>query len=170
MDPRRQLLIPLDDSSFSRTILPHVRRWFAPDSVALTLLRVVPAPVGRTSMPPRPVSSAWTTPMYASEQDVLLARHPIYASQEHGGIQAGVAATLEAEVRALRAAGYVVAVEAAYGDPAEAIVAAAIAGRADMVAMATHARTGLGYIVSGSVAEAVLRKLDIPVFLIHPPA
>jgi nucleotide-binding universal stress UspA family protein len=39
---------------------------------------------------------------------------------------------------------------------------------ADLVVMATHARTGFDHFVHGSVAEAVIPKLDIPLVLIRP--
>lgn len=44
------------------------------------------------------------------------------------------------------------------GDPAAEIVA-------DLIAMTTHGRSGLGRLLFGSVAEAVLRGSPIPVFL-----
>jgi nucleotide-binding universal stress UspA family protein len=170
MDTRRRLLIPLDDSAFSREIIPHIQRWFGPEDVTITLVRVVAPARGRTGMPPRPVSSAWTAPLYESEQDAMLARHPIYASQEHASLQAAVTTSLELEARALREAGYSVSVEVAYGEPAAAIIATASTKRADMVAMATHKRGGLGRLMPGNVAEPVLRGLDIPVLLVHPAA
>jgi nucleotide-binding universal stress UspA family protein len=37
----------------------------------------------------------------------------------------------------------------------------------DLIAMTTHGRSGLGRLVFGSVAEAVLRQADIPVFMMR---
>lgn len=56
------------------------------------------------------------------------------------------------------------------GDPATEIVSAARTEKADMIAMTTHGRSGLGRLLFGSVAEAVLRGADIPVFLMRQTA
>jgi nucleotide-binding universal stress UspA family protein len=50
--------------------------------------------------------------------------------------------------------------------PAE-IVNAAREVQADLIAMTTHGRSGLRRLMFGSVAEAVLRHSDIPVFLLR---
>jgi nucleotide-binding universal stress UspA family protein len=55
------------------------------------------------------------------------------------------------------------------GRPAEEILAAAQEGGADLIAMATHGRTGIGRLLFGSVAEAVLRRAPVPVFMIREP-
>jgi nucleotide-binding universal stress UspA family protein len=56
-----------------------------------------------------------------------------------------------------------------HGRPAEEILAAASESGADLIAMATHGRTGLGRLLFGSVAEAVLRRAPVPVFMIRQP-
>jgi nucleotide-binding universal stress UspA family protein len=56
-----------------------------------------------------------------------------------------------------------------HGRPADEILAAATESGADLIAMATHGRTGLGRLLFGSVAEAVLRRASVPVFLIRQP-
>jgi nucleotide-binding universal stress UspA family protein len=53
------------------------------------------------------------------------------------------------------------------GQPAHEILAAAKESGADLVAMATHGRTGVGRLLFGSVAEAVLRHASVPVFMIR---
>ena len=56
-----------------------------------------------------------------------------------------------------------------YGRAADEILAAAKDNGADLIAMATHGRTGLGRLLFGSVAEAVLRRAPVPVFMIRQP-
>jgi nucleotide-binding universal stress UspA family protein len=51
---------------------------------------------------------------------------------------------------------------------AEDILAVAARLHVDLIAMATHGRTGLAHIVLGSVAEAVVRSSAIPVLLVRP--
>ena len=70
---------------------------------------------------------------------------------------------------ALRAKGVETSWAIRRGRPADEIVAAATESGADLVAMATHGRTGLGRLLFGSVAEAVLRQAPVPVFMIREP-
>lgn len=53
------------------------------------------------------------------------------------------------------------------GEPAESIAEAAERYGADLVVMATHGRTGLAHMVSGSVAEEVIRNADCPVLVLR---
>ena len=55
------------------------------------------------------------------------------------------------------------------GSVAEAIVRAAEEEQIDMIAMATHGRSGLQRAVYGSVAEQVLRSSTKPVLLVRVP-
>lgn len=54
-----------------------------------------------------------------------------------------------------------------YDAPDRAIEEAARHHAADVVAMATHGRTGLGRMVFGSVAAAVVRRAPVPVLLVR---
>lgn len=55
------------------------------------------------------------------------------------------------------------------GDPATEILAAAESWRADLIVMGTHGRGGLGRLVLGSVAEAVMRHAPCPVLTVKTP-
>ena len=68
---------------------------------------------------------------------------------------------------ALRSQGVNTAWAIRRGRPADEILAAAQEGGADLIAMATHGRTGVGRLLFGSVAEAVLRRATVPVFMIR---
>jgi nucleotide-binding universal stress UspA family protein len=54
------------------------------------------------------------------------------------------------------------------GHTAEAILEAADELAIDLIAMATHGRSGLAHVVMGSVAEAVVRSGKFPVLLYRP--
>jgi nucleotide-binding universal stress UspA family protein len=56
-----------------------------------------------------------------------------------------------------------------HGRAADEILAAATENGADLIAMATHGRSGIGRLLFGSVAEAVLRRASVPVFMIRQP-
>jgi len=55
-------------------------------------------------------------------------------------------------------------------DPARAIAAEVERDDFDLVAMATHGRGGLRRLLLGSVAERVMREVDVPVLLYRPSA
>lgn len=57
--------------------------------------------------------------------------------------------------------------EVGTGDPATEISQFAHARSSDFVAMASHARTEMGLLLRGSVAESLLRRAAIPLFLIR---
>lgn len=52
------------------------------------------------------------------------------------------------------------------GDFADEILKTASEKNADIIVMGTHSRTGIDKIFMGSVAEKVLRKSEVPVFII----
>jgi nucleotide-binding universal stress UspA family protein len=53
------------------------------------------------------------------------------------------------------------------GDPAAAIVERSEALRVSLILMTTHGRGGLGRLVFGSTADAVLRRAQCPLLLIR---
>jgi universal stress protein A len=57
----------------------------------------------------------------------------------------------------------------AHGDPASEIVRVARERGVDLIVIASHGRTGLGRILFGSTAEAVVRHAPCPVLVVKPP-
>ncbi len=60
-----------------------------------------------------------------------------------------------------------VALDVRTGEPAEGIAEAAERYGVDLVVMATHGRTGVSRVVSGSVAEDVIRRAECPVLVLR---
>jgi nucleotide-binding universal stress UspA family protein len=144
----RHLLAPLDGSDLAEQALaPAVvtaRLWNA----RLTLLRVItphlaiarPAPVTRLD-----------------RADLARQR------QQAEGYLHGVADRLRRE-------GVSVTTRVvANADPARAIIRAATAGRVDLIAIASHARGGLGRLLRGSVCDKVLRGATRSAILLTQP-
>ena len=161
-------LIPLDGSPFSRQIVSHVCDLLDPERYALVLLRVAEPVEGLIAAPPKPLSAGWLTAMYEHERDLEYANHPIYATQQEQSERAVIERELLDEQRQLTQAGYVVSMVVRFGEPAEQIVTFAEEQAVDLVAMATHGRTGLQHLVLGSVAADVLRRLTRPLLLVRP--
>jgi len=162
------VLIPLDGSPLSQTIVPHIRRVLSADRHRITLLRVAELPASITGIPPRPVAIGWTGALYEEERDIEYARHPIYSDQRELSTRAEIERDMLAEQHALEQDGFDVSISIRFGSPADEIVEAARSQNVDLIAMATHGMTGLRRLVLGSVAEQVLSQVNIPVLLFRP--
>ncbi len=137
-------LVALDGSPVAEAIIPFILAIAGPLDMEVILLRVLE--------PQTPVVMEGSTGI--GLEDVAARR---LDAQEY-------LAPLAAE---LRGKGVRVTTEVRRGFPAEEIVAAAREADADLIAMSTHGRTGLGRMIFGSVAEAVVRTAAIPVFLMR---
>ncbi|MGE0712216.1 MAG: universal stress protein [Planctomycetota bacterium] len=91
-------------------------------------------------------------PEYASDDEEAAARRHLAEAA------AGLAARGEqAETQLVRGA-----------DPAETILELAEREGYDLIAMATHGRSGISRLVRGSVAERVLRHAELPIYVANP--
>lgn len=161
---RHKVLVPLDGSGFSRQALHYLRELLPPRDFEVVLVRVAGTPEGFTSPPPKPLAlDAWLL-----NQEGIEPEHPIYQSQVWDALKAELDAELEADAGALADAGFAVETVVRFGDAAQEIIALAERASVDLVVMATHGRSGLGRLLMGSVAEAVLRGLSIPVMMVRP--
>ncbi len=68
----------------------------------------------------------------------------------------------------LRERGFSADAELRSGGAADGILASATEHQADLIAMATHGRGGIGRLLLGSVAQRVLNRTNVPLMLIHP--
>ncbi|MCU0623130.1 MAG: universal stress protein [Gemmatimonadaceae bacterium] len=143
----RRVTILLDGSALAEQILEPARRLAMPAAATLELLRVVvPTPI---PMAPGPMPLAMVDPDQV-ERDAALAT-----------------AYLDAKAAELRALGATVTTRVERGvTVAGAVTEAAM--RADVIAMATHARRGVARALLGSVAEEVVRQCGKPVLLFRP--
>lgn len=144
-----RILIPLDGTELSESVLDHAIEFGALFDVDYHLVRVVPYPMQFNS-PYLPhtmqMNQAFVEEAQASADDYL--RGQVERLRERG----------------LRADGNVVVV----AQPGHGILAEAQSSGCDFVAMATHARTGLSRALLGSTADKVLRASHLPILLYHP--
>ena len=137
-------VVPLDGSPVAEAILPFVLEIAGPLDMEVALLRVL------QPVPPQVIEGT---------------RHMVVEDVEARRLDAEeYLAPLAGE---LRAKAVRVQTHVRRGDPAAEIVGCAREIGADLVAMTTHGRSGLGRLVFGSVAEAVLRHAHLPVFLMR---
>ncbi len=140
----RRALVPLDGSMVAEAIVPFILEIAGPLDMEVALLRVI--------VPTPPVVVEGGGPVAVDDVDKLRA-----AADEYLASVAG----------ALRARGVRASTQVRFGNAVTEILAGARAVDADMIAMTTHGRGGLGRLLFGSVAEAVLRHAEIPVFLMR---
>ncbi len=165
---KNTIVIPLDGSEYSFRILPSVQKFLSPENNRLVLLRVCKDSRGFVAAPLYPASIETDVPVYATQNDVTRASHPIYATQIQENQRAEVMAELQEAVHSLEALGYTVSVEVTFGEPAEEIINYVTLTDVDLVAMTTHGRTGLNKMLFGNVAEALFRRAGVPVLLLRP--
>lgn len=139
----RRALIPLDGSAAAEAVLPALAALACPLGLDVVLLRVVPA-----------------VPAVAMENPAGVLEILDRAKQdaERYLLRVADAPTLDG-LRVLTAV--------RTGDVPEQIAEAASESQTDLIAMTTHGRGGLGGLLFGSVAEAVLRAVSIPVFMLR---
>lgn len=140
----KRVLIPLDGSRLAEGILPFVLQIAAPLDLKVVLVFV--------AQPIMPHAVEGTTYFAVDDVSARLNEARAYLTP--------VAADL-------RRQGVRVTTDARYGDPVTEIVAAARENGAGIIAMTTHGRGGFRRLLFGSVAEAVLRRADIPVLMMR---
>lgn len=142
----KHILVPLDGSAVSYSVLAPVRQLAQAAGACLTLFRIFDEGEELTDRNGATTGQQWD--MLAAKADLYFA--PVKAH--------------------LRAAGLQVAADWTTGDPAREILAQADFVHADLVALATHGRSGFDRLRHGSVAEGVLRHAKVPVMTFGPAA
>ena len=144
-----RVLVPLDGSERAEAILPLIEQMAGPLDAEFILLRVV-----------EPVSPAEAIASAGVVAPDSFTWREMEAKQYLHGVE-----------RRLSKKGLRASIHLALGAPTEEILATAKTTGADLIAIATHARSALGRLVFGSVAESVLRASSIPVLMIRmtPP-
>jgi nucleotide-binding universal stress UspA family protein len=141
----KTILVPLDGSKRAEAILPHVEDLAGRYDATLILLCVV-----------EPVSLAiGYEPTYVVLRDGFERR-----TQEAESYLAG----LQGE---FREKGIQAQTSVVNGSVVDAIIKAAEHEGADLIALASHGRSGLSQVFYGSVAAGVLHRIDRPLLLIR---
>lgn len=138
-----RILVPLDGSKMAETILPHVEYLARLTKAEVILLCIaVPLRIYTDHVVTYPVDE----------------RAQLEEAREY----------VESVAASLREKGLRAEAVARYGSAADEIVNFAQEADADLIAMSTHGRSGLGRWVFGSVAEKVLRASATPILLLKP--
>ena len=141
----QKILVPLDGSQRAEKIIEHVQPLALGWGAAVVLLQVV-----ESSMI-----------MGYEGMNITIQESELSSLREHVENYVNDMAQ-RLEQRGLKAEARVV-----MGPVVEGIIETAEAVKADLVAMASHGRTGLSRVFYGSVAAGVLNRIDRPLLLIR---
>ena len=140
------ILVPLDGSERAEAILPHVEKLTRLCGAEVILLQVVDPP------PRIEVPEEFNMALHQQQLERLAQRAQDYLSSLEDGF---------------REKGFRVRKRVVYGPVVEAILTTANREKADLIAIASHGRTGLTQVFYGSVAAGVLHRIDRPLLLIR---
>ncbi len=165
------ILATLDGSALSEAVLPQVEKLAAGTPLRVTLLAVAedPSPISSTpSVYPERLIHATGSLQEAALQEMDVHREGETHGQAIQRVEAELMEYLEDQAARLRQKGIETACAVAMGDPVQAIVESARAEGVDAIAMASHGRTGLSQLLSGSVAAQVIERAGCPVIVVRP--
>ncbi len=149
----RTILVPLDGSELAEMVLPHVEMLVKAcgGDVELVLLQVCE--------PARPMVAGYGE---------AVGQAAILAEQAAEVCRAQAAEYLAATEKKLKEKGYKVRSEMLVGSPGDEILDYAANNPVDMIAMASHGRSGISRWAYGSVASKVLRGISTPILVVTP--
>ena len=142
----KRILVPLDGSKRAEVILPHVEQLAQNFNSRVTFLQVVELP--SMIMPPGQPDLAY----HQAEFDRQKEKAELYLKTLQG----------EFQMKGIQAA-----VVLDQGSVVGGIIETANRHDVDLIAMASHGRSGLAQVFYGSVAAGVLHRVDRPLLLIR---
>lgn len=148
MPEMKHILVPLDGSAVAERILPPAAALGALTNAAFTLLQVVP-----------PEAAGYETDWPTTRTEAGMLRT----------IQAGAQTYLDRVAERLGAQSLEVHTAVLSGQTAPAILEYAHSHAVDLIALATHGRSGAARILLGSIADKIVRGATTPVLLYRPP-
>lgn len=144
------ILVPLDGSQLAEQVIPHVESIVSHDDTRITLLRSVP------------LQHAATVEFGNVYSDSPLAQEEIARAESMAQDY------LNAIAVSLRAEGFHVQTELSRLPAAEAIIHYAEHHHVDLIAIATHGRSGVSRWIFGSVTQKIVQASPVPVLVIRP--
>lgn len=144
----RNVMVPVDGSSFSREAVLQGLRIASRCGATLRLVRVAAAPIALTTSEGIEIESEGLRQLHASALADLYA----IAVECRAHSTVNVTASLQ------------------HGPIADAIIGYAKRHRVDLIVMRSHARRGLARVWLGSTADRLIRDSGIPVLVVRPPS
>jgi nucleotide-binding universal stress UspA family protein len=149
-----RIILCLDGSELAEQILPYAAEQARRFNSALGLLRVVSEPVLITPGIPGVAGGAVVTTRMGKQAE----REQLEADNYLKAVSERLLAKYQLQVECITL----------IGPPGQTIVDYASNNQINLIAIATHGRTGPGRAIFGSVADYVLRHSRLPILLIRP--
>lgn len=141
----KKVLVPLDGSERAESILPHV----------LTLAENHRAKIVFLSVLETPHTIVATDGIYIPNETIVAEHH--HAMEEY----------LKKHQTKFKELGFDTDIRVVYGRVIDEICHVATEENVDLVALASHGRTGLAQVFYGSVAAGILNRIDRPLLIIR---
>jgi nucleotide-binding universal stress UspA family protein len=153
----------------SEAALPYAAAIAGPLQATLHLLQVVALP-GRRSGGAFRAAAAYLSSLQlpGSENDLDVARHPVYRESEMASLEAEAKSTLLPAAERLQAEGLQIEVAVVFGRPAGGILQYSQDKSIDLIVMCTHGEGGPDMYAYGPTADRVARRASVPVMLVRP--
>ena len=160
----RKILVTLDGTELSESVIPEVVRLARGTNTAITLLRVAKLPKREPAAEPAVIAGIGRLNGAGQAREALET-----VDQAMERVRLDLESYLEENAKPLRAEGLSVQCDVEFADDAaEAIDQHSRHSDADLMVMATHGRTGLARLLFGSVAGRVLERGAKPILLVQP--
>jgi nucleotide-binding universal stress UspA family protein len=153
--PHMTMLVPLDGSELSESVLPHVEtlaKQRGAEFVDIVLLRVCEPFFVSADYPEASMPLSWQE----------------HVQQQMAWAKSGAVNYLTGVQKRLQDSGLSVQLDVLMGKPADRIIEYAHKKPFNLIVMATHGRSGITRWEYGSVADKVLHGVYSPIFLIRP--
>jgi nucleotide-binding universal stress UspA family protein len=172
-DKSQHVLIPIDESDFSRSVLIHVMRLLRPVDYHITLLRVASMPELENPSPtPNQSLDSWLLSTDSPTHQVEIAQtkkeYATHYTRLINTLQTNLLDDMQSAGDFLREAGFKVELKVCFGKTATEIQNFITYQHVDMVMMATHSRKGLERLVLGSVTKEVFDHVHISIMMVKP--
>jgi nucleotide-binding universal stress UspA family protein len=154
------ILVSLDGSTEAEAVLPEVERLLKAHPGKVVLLRVGSYEQYDKAVHEMQAEVSRKVGVALPSDEVALLRD----ASEHE-----LRRYLDAIGTRLQAVGATPVVEVSFSDPADEIVFFAKHYGADLIAMATHGRSGLNRLLHGSITESVLHRAPCPMLIVRTP-
>ena len=144
-----KILVPLDGSARAEDILPHVVELASKYQSTVILMRVVEIKIGYDG-------AEFMSMAGGAELAMAIEKDKISTETYLNDIKSR-----------LQAKGIETKIRVAFGPVVDAIILGAQQEKADLIAMASHGRTGAACVFYGCVATGVLHRVDRPLLIIR---
>jgi len=144
----KKILVPLDGSKRAEAILPHVEELAQCFDAKIVFIKII-----------EPFKVVVFAHGYVPDQETLQQKHNTTVNRSNSYLM-----SLVGEFQKKRISAKSVVEE---GPIVKTIIEVAKREEVDLIAMASHGRTGLSHVFYGSVAAGVLHLIDRPLLLIR---